>query len=488
MKRNMVAFDCGNSSCRVILGVYDGEQIAAEVITQIPNYMVRVHQYFYWDILMIYQKLLEGLKEAVKRAGTIHSIGICTWGVDFGLFDRQGFMIQNPLSYRNSIGAEVMEQMPDEQRTYLFRQTGILCDKINSVNMIKGMMEKMPSVFSNGHKLLMIPDILNYLFTGCMVNEPSELSTTQLMDAKKRQLSEDVLGEMGIPSGLFAPIGKHGTPIGMLHSGVKEILGISYDVPVICVPSHDTAAAVLAIPAEEEEFLFVSTGTWALIGMELEEPIINDAVRIRCLTNEIGAFNKITLLQNSAGMFIIQRIKEEYEEENGAIGWEELNGLGDRYGGTVPLFPVNDARFFNPVHMADAIWDYLVKTGQVSGEKDWAAIICSFQNSMALSFASVIQGLEEISGKKKDTVYMVGGGSRNVRLCQMTADATGKKVVTGGKESTSRGNLGAQIKYFEPEMTVREIRNLIGRGIEKTTYCRRKDSGEALKRYQKLEG
>lgn len=147
MKRNMVAFDCGNSSCRVILGVYDGEQITTEVISQIPNYMVRVHQYFYWDILMIYQKLLEGLKEAVKRAGTIHSIGICTWGVDFALFDKQGLMIQNPLSYRNSIGAEVLEQMSDEQRTYLFRQTGILCDKINSVNMIKGMMEKMQPMF-----------------------------------------------------------------------------------------------------------------------------------------------------------------------------------------------------------------------------------------------------------------------------------------------------------------------------------------------------
>ena len=296
--------------------MYDGEQITTEVISRIPNYMVRVHQYFYWDILMIYQKLLEGLKEAVKRAGTIHSIGICTWGVDFALFDKQGLMIQNPLSYRNGIWAEVLEQMSEEQRTYLFGQTGILCDKINSVNMIKGMMEKMQSIVFCGHKLLMIPDILNYLFTGCMVNEPSELSTTQLMDARKRELSEEVLRTMEIPSGLFAAIGKHGTAIGMLHSNVKEILGISYDVPVICVPSHDTAAAVLAIPAEEDEFLFVSTGTWALIGMELEEPIVNEEVRKRCLTNEIGAFNKITLLRNSAGMFIIQRIKEEYEGEH----------------------------------------------------------------------------------------------------------------------------------------------------------------------------
>lgn len=153
---------------------------------------------------------------------------------------------------------------------------------------------------------------------------------------------------MEIPSGLFAPIGRHGTAIGTLHSNVKEILGISYDVPVICVPSHDTAAAVLAIPAEEEEFLFVSTGTWALIGMELEEPIVNEEVRKRCLTNEIGAFDNITLLRNSAGMFIIQRIKEEYEGEHGAIGWEELNSLGDCHEGAAPLFPVNDSRFSIP--------------------------------------------------------------------------------------------------------------------------------------------
>ena len=231
-----------------------------------------------------------------------------------------------------------------------------------------------------------------------------------------------------------------------------------------------------------------STGTWALIGMELEEPIVNEEVRKRCLTNEIGAFDNITLLRNSAGMFIIQRIKEEYEGEHGAIGWEELNSLGDCHEGAAPLFPVNDSRFFNPVHMSDEIWNYLVKTGQASGEKDWGTIICSFQNSMALSFASVIQGLEEISGKKKDTVYMVGGGSRNVRLCQMTAAAPGKKVVTGGTECTSLGNLGAQLKYFKPEMTVGEIRRLLGTGIESAAYCCGKDSGEALKRYQKLEG
>lgn len=488
MKRNMVAFDCGNSSFRVVLGSYDGNKVITEVISQVPNYMVKVHGYFYWDILMIYHKLLEGLKKAVEKAGTVDSIGICTWGVDFGLFDRQGLMVQNPLSYRNEIGARMLHETPLDIRERLYRHTGVLCDKINSVYMIKGMMEKMPEAYARGDRLLMIPDILNYMFTGHMLNEPSELSTTQLMDAKTRSLSREALADAGISEEVFAPIGVHGTKVGMIHQEIKDALGVSYDIPVICVPSHDTAAAVLAIPAKEDEFLFISSGTWALIGMELGEPVVGEDVKKRCLTNEVGAFDKITLLRNSAGMFLIQRLRDEYEREHGPVDWESLNALGDEYKGTVPLFDVNDQRFFNPVHMGEEIWKYFRQTGQADGDKDWNAIICSFQHSMAMSFAVTIKDLEEVSGKKRDTVYMVGGGSKNIRLCQMTADAAGKRVVTGGKESTSLGNLGAQIKYFEPEKTVRDLRKVMGNSIESTEYRCKRSYPEELERYQILLG
>lgn len=470
MKRNMVAFDCGNSSLRVILGTYDGERIGAEVISRIPNYSVRVGQYEYWDILMIYHELLEGLKEAVKKAGKVDSVGICTWGVDFALFDKEGEMVRNPLSYRNRIGAGVLESMSGETRDALYGATGVLCDKINSVYMLKGMAEQMPQVFAQGERLLMIPDILNYMLTGRMVNEPSGLSTTQLMDARTGRISTEALRLAGIPETLFGELGEHGTVIGMLQKEIREYLGVSYDIPVICVPSHDTAAAVFAIPAEEEEFLFISTGTWALIGMELEKPVVDDRVKKACLTNEVGAFNKITLLRNSAGMFLLQRLREEYEEAVGAVSWEELNRLGDFHQGKVPLFDVNAPRFFHPAHMAGEIWSYLEETGQVSGPLEqrggWNTLMRSVQESMARSFARVIKDLEEISGRTRDKVYMVGGGSRNVRLCRMIGDITGKCVITGSKESTSLGNLAAQLTYLEPEKSMAEIKGIIGNSIE----------------------
>lgn len=474
MIRNMVAFDCGNSSLRVILGTYEGERITTEVISQIPNYTVRTGQYEYWDILMIYHKLLEGLKKAVKKAGRVDSLGICTWGVDFALFDQGGQMVRNPLSYRNEIGAGVLDQMPGESRDALYRETGVLCDKINSVYMLKGIKEGMPQMFVQGERLLMIPDILNYMFTGHMVNEPSELSTTQLMDARTRRISKEALRLADIPEALFGKLGEHGTLIGLLQEEIKKYLGISYDIPVVCVPSHDTAAAVFAIPAGGEEFLFISAGTWALIGMETEEPVVDDRVRKCCLTNEVGAFNRITLLRNSVGMFLLQRLREEYENAFGPVSWEELNGLGDPNRGEVPFFDVNDPRFFHPVHMGEEIWAYLEETGQVSGSfsqpGSWNTLIGSVLESLARSFARVIRDLEEISGCTRDKVYMVGGGSRNVRLCQRTAKITGKCVVTGGQESTSLGNLGAQLKYLEPEKSIGEIRRLIGNSIKSRVY------------------
>ncbi|RRD95907.1 rhamnulokinase [Clostridiales bacterium COT073_COT-073] len=481
MKKNMVAFDCGNSSCRVILGIYDGKCIKTEVILQVPNYMVRYHNYFYWDILMIYHKLLEGLKEVQKKVDIIHSIGICTWGVDFAPFDKEGFMLQNPLSYRNTVGAEMLSKISDEQQRFLFEETGILCDKINSLYMIKALAMKMPQIFSVSDKILMIPDILNYMFTGNMLNEPSEFSTTQLMNVRTQKISERVLENMNIPQRLFPDLGKHGEKIGNIRAEIKEYLDIKYDIPVICVPSHDTAAAVLAVPAKEEEFIFISLGTWALIGMELEKPIITEEVRKSQLTNEIGAFQKITLLRNSAGMFIIQRLKAEYEKEYSSIPWEDFNDLARGVCSPVPLFPVNENRFFNPVSMADEIWKYFKETGQVNTEKNWAVIVAAFQYSMAFNLCLTVEKLEKVSKKQQHKIYLVGGGSQNKRLCQLIANVSGKKVVIGAKESTSLGNLGAQLKFFEKQQSIQDIRDIIEKNIEKMEYiCQERLSTEMM--------
>lgn len=466
----IVSFDCGNSSFRTVLGVYDGERIESKVIQQTPNEMIKIGDYYYWDILKIYSGLLSGLK-TVSAKYRIDSIGICTWGVDFALFDSQGIMLSNPLSYRNTIGAGSLAALGESAREKLFDETGIVCDKINSCYMLKGIRDISPELFEAADKVLLIPDILNYFLTGNMFNEPSELSTTQLMDAKSKEISSTACGILNIPNKLFGRISEHGTSIGVLSNEIREELGITYEVPVISVPSHDTASAVLAVPARSGQFAFISSGTWSLIGTELAYPIINEEVRRHNLTNEVGAFDTITLLKNNAGMFLIQRLKKEYEHEVcREVDWEALNALGDSVESSDILFDVNDERFFNPVNMSDALWSYFKGKGLVRGEKDWSIIIRSFVKSMALSYAETVGKIEKISGQCFDSIYIIGGGSQNRRLCKETANLTGKRVVAGGKESTSLGNILAQIKYFEPDKTINELRDIIAASIEVREY------------------
>ena len=465
--KNMVAFDCGNSSYRVVLGTYDGEKISMEVISQVPNEMVEIGGKFYWDFLAIFQNLKRGLREAASRVDRIDSLGICTWGVDFGLYDGDGYLLGAPLSYRNTIGEAALAAFSPEEREQMFLETGILCDKINSAYLLAGMKTIMPERFRAAKKLLMVPDILNYMFTGQMVNEPSELSTTQFMNSRTRSVSPEMCARMGVPESLFSRIGVHGETIGNLLPSIREELGIDYDIPVVCVPSHDTGAAVFAIPAAEDDFLFVSSGTWSLIGTELDEPIVTREAMEGNLTNEVGAFGRITLLRNNAGMFINQRLKPEYEAETGtSIGWTEFSELALQHKGKIPLFDVNDVRFFNPVSMSAAIREYLRESGQIDGNADWPTIVRSYQVSLACSYAQVCSALEGLSGKRFPVVYIAGGGSRNILQNRTVADVLGRSVITGSNESTSLGCLAAQLPRHVPGIDVRTMRQVLRASIE----------------------
>lgn len=481
--KNMIAFDCSNTSVRAILGRFDGERLDIQTLLQEENAAVRLRDYEYWDVAAIYQKMLKGLAAAVKETEAIDSIGICTWGVDFAFFTKEGIMLGNPLCYRNPLGAEMAGRLSEAEERELFRETGLLCDKINSLFMLQGIGKYAPSLLRAADKLLMIPDIFNYLFTGVMSNEPSEFSTSQLMHVGSRKPSPRACREGGISSSMLSPIGIHGTRIGNLLPSIREELGIDYEIPVICVPSHDTAAAVLAIPAEEKDFAFISSGTWALIGTELEEPLMDTSVMERHLTNELGAFDRITLLKNNAGQFIIQRLRQEYDS---SLSWDQFYQLMDASDEDVPLFDVNDNRFFNPSRMGEALWNSFLQTGQVKGAYDIGKSIKSFLLSMALSYRDTVAELEQVCQKDFVRLYIVGGGVRNRRLCQLAADYTGKTVITGSSESTSYGNLLAQLKYFEPERTVESCRKLIGRSVKTVRYESREPDERVLLRYQNI--
>jgi len=474
-KKHIVALDYGNSSYRLVLGTYEDEKFEIEVIAQEKNGMVKMKDYYYWDIVKMYNFLISNLKKCVQKGIQIDSIGICTWGVDFAFFDKEGFGLGDALSYRNTIGQKILDGITNKDREKLFYSTGIYCDRINSVYMMSALQKVMPTRTEAAEHVLMVPDIFNYLLTGEMINEPSELSTTQLMSSVSKEIDSYACDFFDIPKKWFSKIGQHGEAIGNLLDSIKVEIGVTEDIPIICVPSHDTASAVAAIPTEEEEFLFISTGTWALIGVELDKPIINEEVLEYGLTNEVGAFGKITLLKNSTGMFILEKIKSEYEEANSlTITWDELLSKTEEVSNDY-IIDVNEQRFFNPLNMTKEI-QLVINEIDTNSEVSIGKLLGTVQRSMAVNYAKILKKLEAVTHKKFDKVYMVGGGMRNKRINELTASISGKNVITCGEESTCLGNLGVQLKYFDSKLKLKDIRKIIGNSVKLEIYDGRKKS------------
>lgn len=476
MKRelNLLAFDCGNSSIRTILCSFDGERVTSELILQKPNRIIEENGMFYWDMQQIFSIMKQGLGMAAKKVPRIDSVGVCTWGVDFQMVDENGTLLEPAFCYRNTIGEEVSRSLSPEEGREMFLRTGILTDKINSIFMLKGLWKYAPSLMQRGRKLLLVPDVLVYLFTGVLINEPSELSTTQMLDVKTMTISEEQCAYAGVSPDIFSQIGVHGRKIGNLRREILDELGIAYDIPMICVPSHDTACAVLAIPSEEENYLFVSSGTWALIGAQCREPVISDAVLEASLTNEAGAFGRTTLLRNSAGMFLIQRLKAEYEEETGAqISWTDFTKIASQYEGEPVIFDVNDIRLFNPRNMASAIRMIIQEQNERVTDPcqiSWPMLMASVYCSLGSGFAQVLKKVAACTGDQYERVYIVGGGSRNAMINQRCANQLQLPVYACDMECSSVGNAVSQLAYHLPDLKYEGLRKVITRSLKTTVY------------------
>ena len=452
---NCVAFDCGNSSFRTVLGTFDGTRTKMEVISQVAHTTIEINGLYYWDILHVYEGLKQGLKEAFQRAGHIDSIGICTWGVDFGFLDEKGFLLANPLCYRNPIGEEQLSGLSADEKRWMFNQTGIQNNRINSVYQLAGIKQLMPGLFNAASHLLMIPDLLNYFFTGEKFTEFSIASTTQMLDVRSKNYAEDVLKRFGIPAKLLKPLKQHGEVIGWLRQSIADELRIPV-CPVICVPSHDTACAAAAVPAKEEDFLFISSGTWSLIGTELKAPAISPQVCERDFANEGGVFDTITFLKNCAGMHILQCIRRDLELEGKKYTWDEIVRLAQSYQEAPTLFDPNSDELFNPRNMIAAIRG-LMRDDSASVEK----VLKSTYTSLAYIYRRTVEQIQEVTGKDYPSIYIVGGGSQNAYLNQLTADVTGKRVFSGPKEATSLGNIGVQLVSHIKGFGLPQIREMV---------------------------
>jgi len=461
MNRCHVAFDCGNSSIRVVAGVFDGATIQTHVVHQVPNDTIAVNGLEYWDILAIFKELQRGLKKVYQDFGAIDSVGIATWGIDFGMLGASGQLIGNPLCYRNGIGQEMLSRLAEGERRELFSETGIPAHPMNTLYQLLGVREFLPELFGSAQTILLIPELLAWMFTGSMRGESSIDSTTQMLDMRTKRWSGRVLDRFGFRRSLFPdPIG-HGESYGMLRKCIADELRMP-PCEFLCVPSHDTASAVVSVPTDEDGFLFISSGTWSLIGSEIHAPIIDDRVRTHGFANEGGAFDTITFLKNSAGMHILQNIKNELEEEKGKVYWDDLVVMAERYDGTVPVFDPNDPAFYNPANMIDAINGYIARTGAHSGALSAQELVASAYTSLACSYRKAVDDIETITNTTHDVLHIVGGGCRNEYLNRMTAELTCKEVIAGPDEATSMGNIGIQIMGRDKSLDLAGIRQIIG--------------------------
>ena len=455
-----VGFDCGNSSVRTVIGLYDGSSIKSEVIMQVPNKAITVNGVDFWDILHIFDAMQKGLKESENRYGRIDSAGITTWGIDFGILGKSGQLIGNPLCYRNIFGVKGLESMDEASKKTLFNLSGIQNHPMNSMYQLLGIREMLPEYYETAEDILFIPDLLNFMFTGVKGAEDTIASTSQLLDMRTGDYCDKIFQITNLNRKLFHPIIPNGTPRGVILDSIADELEIKSRMPFISVPSHDTASAVVSVPASEDKFIFISSGTWSLIGTEIDEPIINDEVFDLSFANEGGAADTITLLKNSAGMHILQNVKNEMEQlKSRKYEWPELIAMAEGAGNKVTPYDPNHQSLFNPEKMISAITD-------LTGETEIERILASSFISLACSYKEAITVLEKICGYSFHAVHIIGGGSRNAYLNQLSANITGKPVITGPEEATSLGVIASQLLYHEPDSTLKSIRRVVAKGIE----------------------
>ena len=448
-----VAFDCGNSSFRVLLGTFENDNLAVDVIEQVSNDPIRINGYLYWDILRIFDGLKKGLKKAYDKTGCIDTVGITTWGIDFGIFSKNDILLSNPLCYRNTFGVDSYNSHSEEQKDDNWKDTGIQNHPMNSLYQMEGIRKKMPEVWENADTVLFIPDMLNYLFTGSKYTERSIASTSQLFDVRENNYSKSVLERYDLSSSLFPEIMRHGDAVGMLKKEICKELNINNQIPFICTPSHDTASAVVAVPGSGNQF-FLSSGTWSLIGVELDTPVINDDSYRAGFTNEAGVFNTITYLKNATGLYLLQQIKKDLAKKSCVLSWEELMRMAMDNKDKAVIYDTNCDVLFSTDNVVGAISEF---TGSSAPE----VILSSTYKSLAECYRINIEKIKEVTGKDMTVLHVIGGGSRDNYLNQLTANALGMKVIAGPIEAASIGNICIQKCYTDKGWNLDKIRSVV---------------------------
>lgn len=443
MEKKVLAIDFGASSGRAMVATFDGTKIHMEEIHRFSNDPVIVNGTMYWDVLRLFHEIKQSLIKS-KKYQPIESVSIDTWGVDFGLLDKDGKLLENPVHYRDARTNGMLEKgFSYIDKETFYKTTGIQFMEINTVYQLLALKEKRPHVLQWADKLLMMPDLFSYFLCGNKVAERSNVSTSQLNDAKTKNWSDMIIDTFGFPKHIFPEVIPSGTVIGTITPELQEELGIPA-MKVIACCGHDTQCAQVAVPAEEKDFAFLSCGTWSLLGSECDEPIVDEYSITNNLTNEIGYDDKVSFLKNIIGLWLVQESRRQWAREGVEYGFGQLERLASD-AKPFQCFIDPDAPEFSPAgNMPKRIQEYCEKTGQYV-PKTPAEIVRCINESLAMKYRLSIQKLQECTGKEYKALYMVGGGIQSKMLCQMTANACGFPVVAGPVEATVLGNIAIQL-------------------------------------------
>jgi rhamnulokinase len=468
----VAAVDVGASSGRVMVGRVGRDRLLLDEVNRFPNGPVRVGPTLHWDVLALYRGLLDGLRAAGRDGAAVDAVGIDTWAVDYGLLDATGALLGNPVHYRDARTDGVMEKvLTDVPAEELYATTGVQFLPFNTAYQLVAAAGT-PQLAAAA-RLLLVPDLLAHWLTGAQVAELTNASTTQLLDVRERAWATDLLRRLGVEPGLFPPIVQPGALIGELQPHVLVETGLTGPVPLVAVGSHDTASAVVGVPARSDRFAYISCGTWSLVGVELPQPVLTDASRRANFTNELGVDGTVRFLRNVMGLWLLQESVRTWQAQGAPADLPTLLQQAARVEPFAAVVDPDDPRFLPPGDVPERVRALCAESGQRPPAGAPEVVRC-IVDSLALAHRRAVRDAQELSGHDVEVVHVVGGGARNTLLCQLTADACGLPVVAGPVEATALGNVLVQARslgVLPGELA--DLRDLIVRTQDLVTYLPR---------------
>lgn len=483
-----LACDLGAESGRVVLGRLSNDHLRLAEIHRFPNIGVKVGTSLYWDVLRLFDEMKNGMRSAGLEYGAdIASVGIDTWGVDFGLLGPNDVLLEIPHCYRDPRIDGMMEEVfTIIPRSEIYNQTGIQFMPLNTLYQLYSIRKHNPWMLNTARTLLMMPDLFNFWFTGVKVCEFTEATTTQFYNPQKGEWAKPLLERLSIPTHFLVDICPPGTVLGKLRPSVSEEIGLS-DIQLIAPATHDTGSAVAAVPAKGKNHVYISSGTWSLMGVEASEPIINDRALELNFTNEGGVAGTYRFLRNIMGLWLVQECRRTWAQAGNEYSYAELTDLATKAEPFKYLVDPDDVSFLHPGDMPGKIREFCRKTGQPEPETVGATVRCAL-DSLALKYRWVLEGLESLMHTHLEPIHIVGGGTQNKLLCQLAANVTGRPVVAGPVEATAVGNILIQALALGHIGTLEEGREIVRKSFEVITYEPQPDDRieAAYERFKKL--